>query len=106
MRKRDWLALVLLLLTIPGFLLAFMPFVRDVRRNAVIQQGGDIVGRLRWYREEFGHLPPNLDEAGVKEEDRGPDVRYYLEDSLHYRLVMDVSGSDSVVYHEREQAWQ
>lgn len=106
MRKRDWFALILLLLTIPGFLLAFMPFVRDVRRNAVIQQGGDIVGRLRWYRKEFGHLPPNLDEAGVVEEDRGPDVRYVLEDSVHYRLIMAVGNNDSVVYVERLDAWQ
>lgn len=106
MRKRDWLALVLLLLTIPGFLLAFMPFVRDVRRNAVIQQGGEVVGRLRWYRKEYGHLPPDLIEGGVTEEDRGPEVHYYLEDSLHFRLVIDVGQSDSVVYSDREQAWQ
>jgi hypothetical protein len=106
MRKRDWLALLLLLLLIPGFLLAFVPFARDVRRNAVIQQGGDIVGRLRWLVEEYGHLPANLEEAGISPEDRGADVRYVVEDSLHYRLIIAVGKNDSVVYVARQGTWQ
>jgi hypothetical protein len=106
MRKRDWIALLLLLITIPGFLLAFVPFVRDVRRNAVIQQGDEIVGRLRWLQKEFGQLPPDLKEGGVSEEDRGPEVHYYLLDSLHFRLVIGVSESDSVVYESKRAAWQ
>jgi hypothetical protein len=105
MRKRDWLALLLLLLLIPGFLLAFVPFARDVRRNAVIQQGADIVARLRWYVGEFGHVPPDLHAANVLEEDRGPDVRYVIEDSMHYRLIMAVGQDDSVVYVARDAAW-
>jgi hypothetical protein len=76
----------------------------QVTYRSELRTGNMIVGRVDSFRLQNGHLPDDLKQLGI--DDENLNVLYRKEDDAHYIVWFGTSLGESMTYDSQRRKWE